>query len=133
MATENTIVLAPEDAQRLADALIRRRIELGYRSARALGQAMDMDARTITALEGARRTSVSRNTLTALEVALKWDPGYIKVLIESGRGSRNYAEEQRVYIATVSATEEEVRVARAVAQAAFESTLASLRSADVRQ
>lgn len=133
MTAENTVRLEPEDARRLADALIRRRIELGYRSARALAAAIGMDARTITGLEGARQANVSRNTLAALELALKWDPGYVNLLIESGRGSRRFPHEQEIYLTSAQASDEEIRVARAVAQAAFDSTLASLRAQEPSQ
>lgn len=128
MASENSVALTPDDARRLSDALIRRRVELGYRSARALAAAIGMDARTITSLESARKTHVSRNTLATLELAMQWDPGYINALIESGQASRTWPNEQRVYLTTASVNDEELRVARAVAQAAFDSTLASLRA-----
>lgn len=126
--SENSIPLTPDDARRLADALVRRRVELGYRSARALSTAINMDPRTITSLESARKTRVSRNTLAALEIAMKWDPGYINALIDSGQASRAWPQEQRVYLTTTSVSDDELAVARSVAQAAFDSTLASLRA-----
>lgn len=130
MSAENNVHLEPNDARRLADALIRRRVELGYRSARALAAEIGMDARTITSLESARKANVSRNTLAAIELAMKWDPGYISVLIDSGQASREWAGEQRVYLTTSAVNEEELRIARSVAQAAFDSTLASLRAGE---
>ena len=130
MSNEDSVHLEPDDARRLADALIRRRVELGYRSARALAAEIGMDARTITSLESARKTNVSRNTLAALELAMKWDPGYIGVLIDSGQGSREWSSEQRIYLTSSTVNEEELRIARAVAQAAFDSTLASLRAGE---
>lgn len=133
MNAENTIVLEPREATRLADALVRRRVELGYRSARALASAIGMDARTITSLESARRSNVSRNTLAALEIALQWEPGHIRGLLEASYGSRTFVHEQKVYLTSVEANEEEIRVARQVAQAAFESTLASLRATSAGQ
>lgn len=133
MTAENTIRMEPEDARRLADALIRRRIELGYRSARALAAAIGMDARTITGLEGARQLNVSRNTLATLELALKWDPGYVNALLTAVQGNRNFPHQQQIYLNAVEASDEEIRVARAVAQAAFDSTLASLRAQEPAQ
>lgn len=133
MNYDSNVELNPEDAQRLADALVRRRIEIGYRSARSLSQEIGLDPRTITGLENARKDVVSRNVLTTLEVGLKWPPGYIQELLDSGRGSRDFAGEQRVYITTTTASEQEIRIARSVAQAAFESTLASLRNTSVTQ
>lgn len=127
------LTLVKVEAIRLSDALVRRRIELGYRSARALAAAIGMDARTITALEAARRTQVSRNTLAALEIALQWEPGHIRNLLDASYGSRTFVHEQRVYLTSVEASEDEIRVARAVAQAAFESTLASLRATGTGQ
>jgi len=126
---DNAIVLDTDDARRLADAMIRRRIELGYRSARAFGAVSGLDPRTISALEASRRTHVSRNTLAILEVSLKWDPGYINALISSGRASRD-EETGRIYIDTGNATDAEIRIARQIAQAAFLSTLETLRSND---
>lgn len=128
MSPDNTVSLLPVEATRLADSLVRRRVELGYRSARALASAIGMDARTITSLENARRTSVSRNTLAALEIALQWEPGHIRGLLDASYGSRTFPHEQKVYLTSVEATEDEIRVARSVAQAAFESTLTSLRA-----
>ena len=128
MSNDNNVHLEPQDSRRLADALMRRRVELGYRSARALAAEIGMDARTITSLESARKTKVSRNTLAALEIAMRWEPGYINALIEANQAYSTYPSEQRVYITTTSASDEELRVARAVAQAAFDSTLASLRA-----
>lgn len=133
MASENTVALTPEDARRLADALVRRRVELGYRSARALSARIGMDSRTITALESARRSNVSRNTLAALEIAMQWDPGYINALLESGQANHTWPQEQRVYITTTSVSDDELRIARAVAQAAFDSTLTSLRAGGTPQ
>jgi transcriptional regulator with XRE-family HTH domain len=133
MSGDNTITLELTEATRLADALVRRRVELGHRSARALASAIGMDARTITALESARRTNVSRNTLAALEIALQWEPGHIRNLIEASYGSRTFTHEQKVYLTSVEASEDEIRVARSVAQAAFESTLSSLRASSSGQ
>jgi len=133
MSAENTITLEPIEATRLADALVRRRVELGYRSARALAAEIGMDARTITSLESGRRSNVSRNTLAALEIALQWEPGHIRGLLDASYGSRTFAHEQKVYLTSVEASEEEIRVARQVAQAAFESTLASLRATGTGQ
>jgi transcriptional regulator with XRE-family HTH domain len=133
MSAENTITLKPIEATRLADALVRRRVELGYRSARALAAEIGMDARTITSLESGRRSNVSRNTLAALEIALQWEPGHIRGLLDASYGSRTFAHEQKVYLTSVEASEEEIRVARQVAQAAFESTLASLRATGTGQ
>lgn len=127
---DNTVALDTADARRLADAMIRRRVELGYRSARAFSAASGLDARTISALEASRRAHVSRNTLAILEMSLQWDPGYINALIDSGRATRA-EQDHGIYLDAGDATEEEIRIARQVAQATFTSTLESLRNGKI--
>lgn len=125
MNAENTIELNPRCSQRLADALLRRRVELGYRSARAFSAAAGLDARTITALESGRRTNVSRNTLAILENALKWDPGYINALISMEPAG---SDDGKLYLSGSDTSNEDVQIALQVAQAAFDSTLKSLQA-----
>lgn len=71
---EDTELLA---SIRIGEAVARRRVELGYPSARSLARESGLDYRTITAVENGKRPEIDRNTATRLEVALKWPPGTI--------------------------------------------------------
>jgi len=117
------IHLDPAAARRLSEILVRRRVELGFRSARKLGLETGLDYRTITSLEGARRDSVTRSTLATLELKLNLPSGY---LTETASGD----SEGRTMTLTVDsdATPEALEQARIVAQAAFNATLQQLKT-----
>lgn len=118
---ERNIQLSQGAARKLADAIVRRRMELGLRSARSLGAESGLDYRTITNLEACRRTEVSRNTLAVLEMKLQWPAGYLNSLLET-------ADAVGV-VPTVTLTvppganEADVDRAREVAQATFNATI----------
>lgn len=120
--TERNVTLTPGGARKLADALMRRRIELGVRSARMLGEQTGLDYRTITALEGRRRDNVSRNTLAVLEMELQWPSGYLSKLLEA---ADNPAPTVDLRV-PADADPDAVARARHVAQAAFNATLKEL-------
>jgi hypothetical protein len=121
---DRNVNLTPDSARKLADALMRRRIELGIRSARMLGEQAGLDYRTITAIEGRRRDNVSRNTLAVLEMKLNWPAGYLGKLLESAD-----IQEQTVELRVPGdASEEDVARARHVAQAAFNATLKEMEN-----
>jgi len=112
---ERNIELSDESARRLADALVRRRTELGWRSARAMGVEAGLDYRTITNLEACRRTEVSRNTLAVLELKLRWPEGYLNALLDT-----QPSKEQTVELTVPPGTNEvDILRARAIAQATF--------------
>lgn len=71
-----------DGALRLADAVTARRMELGHTSARALARAMEIDYRTITALESCSRSGFDRSTLAKFEMFFGWPPGYTRRLME---------------------------------------------------
>ncbi len=74
------ITLTPETARRLSESLVRRRVELGFRSARKLGLESNLDYRTITSLENGRKESVTRSTLAVLEIALRYPQGFLSAI-----------------------------------------------------
>lgn len=121
---ERNIKLTPDGARKLADALMRRRIELGIRSARMLGEQTGLDYRTITAIEGRRRDTITRNTLAIMEMKLNWPSGYLLKLLESA-DIPNQSVEIKV---PGDASPESVAKARQVAQAAFNATLKELEN-----
>lgn len=122
--SERNITLSTGAARRLADALVRRRTELGIRSARAMGTESGLDYRTITSLEACRRDNVSRNTLAVLEMKLQWPAGYLNSLLEAADGAPG-AKTIELDVA-MSASDSDIARAREVAQATFNATLKSL-------
>ena len=119
---DRNVTLTTNGARKMADAITRRRIELGIRSARSFGTETGLDYRTITSIEACRRDNVSRNTLGIIEHTLRWPAGYLHALLES-------ADVEAPVQATVElvipdgADEAAVERARAVAQATFDSVL----------
>jgi hypothetical protein len=113
---EHNMQMSENAARKLSDSLMRRRVELGIRSARQMGQESGLDYRTITGLESRRRAQVSRNTLAILEMQLQWPSGYLVALIE---GSDAPVSEVVEISVPDGASESTVRHARAIAQAAF--------------
>ena len=119
---DRNITLSPSGARKLADAITRRRIELGIRSARAFGVETGLDYRTITSIEACRRDNVSRNTLGIIEHTLRWPTGYLYALLESA--DVPVAEVNTVELVVPSnADADAVEKARTVAQATFDSML----------
>ena len=119
---DRNVTLTTNGARKMADAITRRRIELGIRSARSFGTETGLDYRTITSIEACRRDNVSRNTLGIIEHTLRWPAGYLHALLES-------ADVEAPVQATVElvipdgASESAVEKARSVAQATFDSML----------
>lgn len=119
---DRNITLTDNGARKLADAITRRRIELGIRSARSFGVETGLDYRTITSIEACRRDNVSRNTLGVIEHTLKWPVGYLHALLESA--DADVPVQATVELAIPDdADEAAVEKARAVAQATFDSML----------
>lgn len=120
--SDRNINLSEDSARKLSDALMRRRVELGIRSARMLGEQSGLDYRTITAIEGRRRDNISRNTLAVLEMKLNWPAGYLSKLVESA-DIKDAVIEIKI---PVDSDPQDVIKARQVAQAAFNATLKEL-------
>lgn len=125
MAQDKNVTLTPNGARKLADALIRRRTELGIRSARSMGSESGLDYRTITNLEACRRTEVSRNTLAVLEMHLKWPAGYLNALLESADQATGATTVQLVV--PEGADMVDVERAKKVAQETFNSILKQMQ------
>jgi hypothetical protein len=127
--TQKDIQLSEDAARKLGGAIVRRRVERGYRSARKLGLESNLDYRTITSLESARRESVSRSTLAVLELCLDLPSGYFLGLVD---GDEIPADTIKLEIPEgVSASA--VQQARVVAQAAFDAALQQLKVADLHK
>lgn len=72
-------------ARRVAELVTHRRIECGYASARALSRASGVDYRAITRIERGDIHYYARNTLSRIEVALGWPPGFLeRALVDPG-------------------------------------------------
>ena len=116
------IHLDPIAARRLSEILVRRRVELGFRSARKLGLETGLDYRTITSLEGARRDSVTRSTLATLELKLNLPSGYLTNVATDDDSDKTVS-----LSVDTDATPEAIEQARLIAQAAFSATLLQLK------
>lgn len=69
--------------QRLADAIVARRAELGLTQMQVATRG-DFSLDRVQALEGAKRTSYRAGTLAALERALDWAPGSVERILQGG-------------------------------------------------
>ena len=63
------------DWQALAQAVIERRVELGFRTREAFAAETGLSSRLLGDLERATRDNFDRVTLARLEQALEWAPG----------------------------------------------------------
>jgi hypothetical protein len=120
----NTIDLTTAQAQTLAIMVSRRRMQMGYKSARALGRETGLDYRTITAVESGVKQTVDPNTLLALEVGLNLPANSLRDLVD---GSDHFHVSYVMVAIPEEAAEqysvEIVAAAQEAAQAAFESYL----------
>lgn len=117
----STIDLDREQAARLSQAVVHRRVILGYRSARSLSHAVGLDYRTIAGIERGIPRSVDRNTLATLEVGLNWPAGTIRGII-AGADEDDDKQADRDLTLTMAdgISDDIVRGAMRVAQAAFD-------------
>lgn len=69
------------DWQRLARAVVARRVELGHRTRRSFIVASKLGARTVGDLETGRRSSYDPATLARLERALEWPAGHARAIL----------------------------------------------------
>jgi len=120
--SDRNITLSPGGARKLADAITRRRIELGIRSARSFGVETGLDYRTITSIEACRRDNVSRNTLGVIEHALRWPAGYLNSLLDSADAVLPEVETVELVV-PANADAATVEKARAIAQSTFDAIL----------
>lgn len=117
MAEAKHVPIDPEAARQLADVIVRRRVELGIRSARALAVESGLDNRTISRLESCRADTVSRTTLAALDINLRLPNGYLLgIVTKKGRSVVELS-------VPGNASEADVQRALRVAQAAFDAAL----------
>lgn len=119
---DRNITLSPGGARKMADAITRRRIELGMSSARSFGTETGLDYRTITSIEACRRDNVSRNTLGVIEHTLKWPAGYLHALLDSADAPVDEVDTVELVVPS-NADAATVEKARAVAQSAFDAII----------
>ncbi len=74
-----------EDWQSLAEAVLTRRVQMGFRYATKFSEATGFQLRTYNDIENARRKSYARATLIALEEALEWESGSVSAVLSGGR------------------------------------------------
>lgn len=128
MMSQKDIPLTPEAARKLGDTIVRSRVERGFRSARKLGLESNLDYRTITSLESARRNSVSRSTLAVLEMTMNLPSGYFIDIVEGGSTEAETIELE----VPPGASTQAIELARTVAQAAFDAALTQMQTAGAR-
>lgn len=102
-------------AKKLGEEIARRRISMGYRSARSLSRETGLDYRTITRIESGQPMTVDRNTLVALEIGLNWPVGSIDKILDNAN-----AESDMLLSLSYDVTSDIVKDAMKVAQAAFD-------------
>lgn len=66
------------DWQRIAEAVIARRVELGMKTTKALAERSFLTSRLLGDVENARRQRYAPATLRAIELGLRWLPGSIR-------------------------------------------------------
>lgn len=69
------------DWRRLAEAVARRRVELGRITQAELAHRADLSVDRIQAIEGAKKDRYRKTTLLALETALDWEPGSVTAVL----------------------------------------------------
>ncbi len=69
--------------QEVANAVIQRRVELGYETRKEFIEGSGIGARTIGDIETARRESYDPATLARLEKALRWPAGKIQKVLNT--------------------------------------------------
>ncbi len=69
------------DWERLAQAVIDRRVELGYRTREAFAEGTGLSSRLLGDLEKARRDNFDHVTLARLEQALQWKSGTARAIL----------------------------------------------------
>lgn len=75
----------PPEWHRLANLLVSRRIELGYRQRKEFAKAHGLRYdRLLFDLENAKRTNYESGTIAHFEQLYKWAPGSIQTVLEGG-------------------------------------------------
>ena len=113
--SRGTVEIDITQAKKLGEEIARRRISMGYRSARSLSRETGLDYRTITRIESGQPMSVDRNTLVALEIGLNWPVGSIDKILQNAN-----AESDMLLSLSYDVTSDIVKDAMKVAQAAFD-------------
>lgn len=70
-----------EDLPRLAKAVVRRRVELGYKTREDFAAAVGLSVRTLGDIERARRL-VGDSSVAAVETALGWKLGSFEAILD---------------------------------------------------
>jgi len=74
-----------KDWNALAQAIKRRRVNLGYQRQKSLADRLPFGARLLGELENGRRDTYDAATIAALENALLWGPGSTEAILDGGR------------------------------------------------
>lgn len=72
------------DWQRLAQAVIDRRVELGYRTRESFATETGLSSRLLGDLERGQRDNYDRVTISRLEKALQWEHGNVLAILRRG-------------------------------------------------
>jgi hypothetical protein len=73
-----------QDWQALARAVTDRRVELGHRTLRSFAEASGLSTKTLGEIEGAKRASYDRATLSQVERSLQWPAAAITKILAEG-------------------------------------------------
>lgn len=69
---------------RLGERIVQRRTELGMRTTKSLAEQTGLTPRMLGDIENGRRDNYAAGTLAQIELALKWQAGSIKGVLEGG-------------------------------------------------
>lgn len=77
------------DWERLGQAIVARRTQLGMRTREALAAASGLSSRLLSDVEKGRRSSYGSSTLLDIERALRWAPGTVEAHLKGRRPPPN--------------------------------------------
>ena len=90
LAVSVTVWSVAGDWVALGHAIVRRRTEIGMRTATALAKRMGYSARLVADLETGRRDSYAKSTLLDLAQALDWPPDSVERILSGESPERTY-------------------------------------------
>lgn len=71
-----------EDWKRLGQVVIRRRVEIGYRTREAFAEKVGLSTKTLGEIERGARTSYDQGTIAVVEQALGWVGGAVRAVLD---------------------------------------------------
>jgi transcriptional regulator with XRE-family HTH domain len=76
--------MAGAEWKRLGARIVRRRVELGMKTTKALADQTGLTPRMLGDIENGRRTNYSPGTIAQIEIALRWVAGSVHTVLAGG-------------------------------------------------